>query len=120
MTTETETALLLGVLIGEGSFTINKGKYPIISVKMNERHLPLLEWVQLQLPGSTLHGPYDGSGILNTKPYYQLHCRHPDAVQAACEKLDDFADDWREIDPHSFHRYESMRMNMKFLTHDPL
>ncbi|MEO7396946.1 MAG: hypothetical protein ABIW84_00120 [Ilumatobacteraceae bacterium] len=52
---------LVGILLGEGSFT-GDGKQPAIAVKMHVRHEATLRGMLDLVPGSKLYGPYNHSG----------------------------------------------------------
>lgn len=96
-----QVALLLGILIGEGSMLSSK-QYGIV-IKMHVRHEPILRRLHEWIPGSKLYGPYLSEG----RNFYQLMIRRKKALLALCEILD--ATPWKEIDPHSWSRYKLMK-----------
>ena len=52
-----DRGLLLGVLIGEGSFG-GDGKQPQVTLRMHVRHEALFHWLVERFPRSKLYGPY--------------------------------------------------------------
>lgn len=65
-----ERGLLVGVLIGEGSFG-GDGKQPQVTVRMHIRHEALFQWLDAIIPSSRLYGPYHHGG----RSYYQWMVR---------------------------------------------
>src|SRR5260221_14533901 len=61
-----ELGILLGVLVGEGSFG-GDGRQPSITVRMHTRHEALFQRLVRIVPGSRLYGPYNHSG----RSYFQ-------------------------------------------------
>jgi hypothetical protein len=53
--------VIVGLVIGEGSFTGDESHASLV-VAMHVRHTELLEWLQQQIPGSELYGPYHHDG----------------------------------------------------------
>jgi hypothetical protein len=72
---EFDKGVLLGLLIGEGSFG-GDGKQPQITLRMHVRHEALFHWLVDRLPGSRLYGPYHHGG----RSYYQWMARGPALV----------------------------------------
>jgi hypothetical protein len=68
--TDRETGYLLGVLAGEGHFG-GDGKQPQVTLRMHTRHERLFYWLERQVPGSRLYGPYSHGG----RDYYQWMAR---------------------------------------------
>jgi hypothetical protein len=62
--------LLIGILVGEGSFG-GDGKQPQITVRMHTRHEALFRWLMEQFPRTRLYGPYHHGG----RSYYQWMAR---------------------------------------------
>src|SRR4051794_13147005 len=95
-----DAGLLIGVLIGEGSFG-GDGRQPSITVRMHTRHeAPFRRLVEL-VPGSRLYGPYHHSG----RSYFQWLVRGP-----ALRRLLPFLDRYLtpELDEHAYFRYVRM------------
>jgi hypothetical protein len=94
--------VLLGVLIGEGSFG-GDGKQPQVTLRMHVRHRRLFEWLLDRWPLGRLYGPYAHGG----RTYYQLMFRGNALKERLMPLLD--ALPWAEIDEHSFERYRAMK-----------
>lgn len=65
-----ERGILVGILIGEGSFG-GDGKQPQITLRMHVRHEALFHWLVERVPGSRLYGPYRHG----EREYYQWMIR---------------------------------------------
>ncbi len=52
-----EHGLLVGVLLGQGSFG-GDGRQPQITLRMHVRHEALLRWLHARFPRTRLYGPY--------------------------------------------------------------
>ncbi len=65
-----DAGLLLGVLIGEGSFG-GDGRQPQITLRMHVRHEALFRWLERTVPVGRLYGPYAHGG----REYYQWMVR---------------------------------------------
>jgi hypothetical protein len=65
-----EEGLVVGVLIGEGSFG-GDGKQPQITLRMHTRHEALFRWLMERFPRTRLYGPYGHGG----RSYYQWMAR---------------------------------------------
>jgi hypothetical protein len=96
-----EIGLLVGVLVGEGSFG-GDGRQPAITVRMHVRHENLFRRLLEIVPGSRLYGPYHHSG----RSYFQWFVRGP-ALQALVPLLDRYLSP--DIDAHAAERYEKMK-----------
>lgn len=96
-----DAGLLIGVLIGEGSFG-GDGRQPSITVRMHSRHGALFRRLCQIVPGSRLYGPYHHSG----RSYFQWLVRGP-ALRSLIPFLD--AHVTADLDAHAFERYERMR-----------
>jgi len=92
--------VLVGLLIGEGSFG-GDGHKPGVQLKMAVRHEQFIRFVHSICPGSKLYGPYDHGG----REYFLLHIRG----QALAELLTDVADDIAALDSHAGARLARMR-----------
>jgi hypothetical protein len=65
-----DRGLLVGILIGEGSFG-GDGKQPQITLRMHVRHEALFRWLVERFPRTRLYGPYGHGG----RSYYQWMAR---------------------------------------------
>jgi hypothetical protein len=68
--TEFDRGLLIGLLIGEGSFG-GDGKQPQITIRMHTRHEAVFRWLIDRFPSTRLYGPYHHGG----RSYYQWMAR---------------------------------------------
>jgi hypothetical protein len=100
-----DLGLLVGVLVGEGSFG-GDGRQPSITVRMHTRHEALFRRLVEIVPGARLYGPYDHSG----RSYFQWIVRGP-ALRSLVETLDRYLTP--EIDEHAFARYERMKQTYR-------
>lgn len=96
-----ELGILVGVLVGEGSFG-GDGRQPSITVRMHVRHEALFHRLEAIVPGSRLYGPYHHSG----RSYFQWLVRGP-ALRALIPVLDRHLTP--DIDEHAFARYARMK-----------
>ena len=64
------TGLVVGVLIGEGSFG-GDGRQPHVTLRMHVRHEALFRWLVARFPRTRLYGPYGHGG----RSYYQWMAR---------------------------------------------
>ena len=62
--------LLVGILIGEGSFG-GDGKQPQITLRMHTRHEALFRWLESRFPRTRVYGPYHHGD----RSYYQWMAR---------------------------------------------
>jgi hypothetical protein len=65
-----ERGVVVGLLIGEGSFG-GDGKQPQITLRMHVRHEALFHWLVARFPQTRLYGPYTHGG----RSYYQWMAR---------------------------------------------
>lgn len=65
-----ERGVIVGLLIGEGSFG-GDGKQPQVTLRMHVRHEALLRWLCARFPRSRLYGPYHHGG----RSYFQWMAR---------------------------------------------
>ena len=96
-----EIGILLGVLVGEGSFG-GDGRQPAITVRMHTRHEALFRRLTEIVPGARLYGPYHHSG----RSYFQLLIRGP-ALRRLTPVLDRHLT--AELDTHAYERYTRMK-----------
>ncbi len=68
--TDFERGVVVGLLIGEGSFG-GDGKQPQVTLRMHVRHEALFRWLVERFPDSRLYGPYHHGG----RSYYQWMAR---------------------------------------------
>ncbi len=92
----------LGLLVGEGHFG-GDGKQPQVTLRMHIRHEPLLRWVQENVPGGKLYGPYNHGG----RQYYQWMARGEMLKNVLVPLLDSLP--FAQLDPHSYERYQRMK-----------
>ncbi len=67
---EFERGVLVGLLIGEGSFG-GDGKQPQVTLRMHVRHEALFRWLLDRFPRTRLYGPYHHGG----RSYFQWMAR---------------------------------------------
>jgi hypothetical protein len=67
---EFERGVVVGLMIGEGSFG-GDGKQPKITLRMHTRHEALFGWLVARFPESRLYGPYHHGG----RSYFQWMAR---------------------------------------------
>jgi hypothetical protein len=96
-----EIGILIGVLVGEGSFG-GDGRQPSITVRMHTRHEALFRRLCEIVPGSRLYGPYHHSG----RSYFQWLVRGQ-ALRALVPTLDRHLTP--DIDGHAHERYGRMK-----------
>lgn len=96
-----DLGLLLGVLVGEGSFG-GDGRQPSITVRMHTRHETLLRRLTGIVTGARLYGPYRHSG----REYFQWIVRGR-ALRRLVPVLDRHITP--DLDGHAAQRYEKMR-----------
>jgi hypothetical protein len=99
---EFERGLLVGVLIGEGSFG-GDGKQPQITLRMHVRHEALFRWLVERFPRTRLYGPYGHGG----RSYYQWMARGVALVEDVLPILD--RQDLSALDGHAASRLAEMR-----------
>ena len=99
---EFERGLIVGLLVGEGSFG-GDGRQPQIVVKMHVRHERLLRWLTGAIPGSKLYGPYSHAG----RHFFQWMARGQVLAREVLPILDEAGFDL--IDDHAAARLAKMR-----------
>lgn len=95
-----EHGVIVGLLIGEGSFS-GDGKQPSCAISMHVRHEELLKWVRDRVPGSHLYGPYSHDG----RHYFRWMCRGDSLVSLLAEVEDEI----RALCPHVASRIDLIR-----------
>jgi hypothetical protein len=96
-----ERGVLVGILVGEGSFG-GDGKQPQVTLRMHVRHEALFRWLVQRLPRSKLYGPYHHGG----REYYQWMVRGPALVEDLLPILEAELD--TELDSYASGRLERM------------
>lgn len=81
--TQFETGVVVGILIGEGSFG-GDGKQPQVTLRMHVRHEALFRWLLERFPRSRLYGPYGHGG----RSYFQWMARGVALVEDVLPVLD--------------------------------
>ena len=97
-----ERGVVVGVLLGEGSFG-GDGKQPQITLRMHTRHEALLRWLKARFPRSKLYGPYRHG----ERSYYQWMARGRALVEDLLPILEEAIDP--ELDGHAAARLNQMR-----------
>lgn len=96
-----DRGLLIGLLIGEGSFG-GDGRQPQVVLRMHTRHEALFQWLQVRFPRCRLYGAYHHSG----RSYYQWMARGPGLILDLLPILErELRDD---LDAHSAGRFRTM------------
>jgi hypothetical protein len=96
-----DQGLLVGLLIGEGSFG-GDGKQPQITVRMHVRHEAIFRWLERRFPDSRLYGPYHHGG----RSYFQWMARGPTLVRDVLPVLEGVLDEG--LDGHAAQRLRDM------------
>lgn len=99
--TDFDRGVLVGVLIGEGSFG-GDGRQPQVTLRMHVRHEALFRWLVERVPGSRLYGPYDHGG----REYFQWMVRGRALVDELLPLLEPSL--VAELDGHAAARLEAM------------
>ncbi len=99
---EFDRGLLIGLLIGEGSFG-GDGKQPQVTLRMHVRHEALFSWLIDRFPRSRLYGPYEHGG----RSYYQWMARGKMLVEDLLPVLP--PDLISSLDGYAASRLEAMR-----------
>ena len=98
---EFDRGVLVGVLIGEGSFG-GDGRQPHITLRMHVRHESLFRWLIGRFPQTRLYGPYTHGG----RSYFQWMARGPALVHDVLPILERcLAED---LDGHAASRLKAM------------
>ena len=96
-----DRGLVVGVLIGEGSFG-GDGKQPQVTLRMHVRHEPLFRWLMERFPRTRLYGPYHHGG----RSYYQWMARGAALVHDLLPLLEAELHD--QLDAHAAGRFRQM------------
>jgi hypothetical protein len=96
-----DRGLLIGLLIGEGSFG-GDGKQPQITLRMHIRHEAIFRWLEARFPDSRLYGPYHHGG----RSYFQWMARGTTLVRDVLPLLDGVLDE--RLDGHAAQRLAAM------------
>jgi hypothetical protein len=99
---EFDHGLLVGLLIGEGSFG-GDGKQPQITLRMHTRHEALFRWLMDRFPHTRLYGPYHHGG----RSYYQWMARGRALVRDVLPLLEE-AFSAATLDDHAAARFDLM------------
>jgi hypothetical protein len=99
--TEFETGVVVGLLIGQGSFG-GDGRQPQVTLKMHVRHERLMRWLVERFPRTRLYGPYHYDG----RTFYQWMARGQALVEDVLPYLDRHVE---ELDEHAGGRLRAMR-----------
>lgn len=99
---EFDHGLLIGLLIGEGSFG-GDGKQPQVMLRMHVRHEALFLWLMRRFPETRLYGPYHHGG----RSYYQWMARGTALVRDVLPLLERRIDS--DLDGHAAERLGAMR-----------
>jgi hypothetical protein len=100
--TEVERGLVVGLLIGEGSFG-GDGKNPHITLRMHVRHEAVFRWLLRVFPRSRLYGPYHHGD----RHYYQWMARGPALAEDVLPLIESVLTD--EIDAYVNGRVREMK-----------
>ena len=96
------TGLLVGVLVGEGSFG-GDGRQPQVTLRMHIRHRALFTWLVETFPGGRLYGPYHHGG----RSYYQWMARGAYLRDTLVPLLDQYLTP--DVDEYAWERYLTMK-----------
>jgi hypothetical protein len=99
--TDLERGIIVGLLIGEGSFG-GDGKQPQITLRMHVRHEALFGWLADRLPDTRVYGPYNHGG----RSYYQWMARGRVLVRDVLPLLEQELRG--ELDGYALGRFEAM------------
>ena len=97
-----EQGVVVGVLIGEGSFG-GDGKQPQVTLRMHVRHEALFRWLVERFPRTRLYGPYGHGG----RSYYQWMARGPALVEDVLPVLEQGV--VADLDGYATARLDEMR-----------
>jgi len=100
--TEFELGVVVGVLIGEGSFG-GDGRQPHVTLRMHVRHESLFRWLMDRFPSTRLYGPYTHGG----RSYFQWMARGPALVHDVLPLLEARLDEG--LDGPASERLRAMR-----------
>jgi hypothetical protein len=99
--TDLDRGILVGVLIGEGSFG-GDGRQPQVTVRMHTRHEALFRWLQERFPRTKVYGPYHHGG----RSYFQWMARGRALVEDVLPLIEDLVTP--DVDEHASARLQTM------------
>jgi hypothetical protein len=99
---ELDRGILVGVLIGEGSFG-GDGRQPQVTLRMHTRHEALFRWLVARFPRTKVYGPYHHGG----RSYFQWMARGRALVEDVLPVVEDAITP--EVDAHAAARLAAMR-----------
>lgn len=99
--TSFDRGLLVGILIGEGSFG-GDGRQPQVTLRMHTRHEALFHWLMRTFPTTKLYGPYHHGD----RSYYQWMARGRALVEDVLPVLEQELRP--ELDAHASDRFTAM------------
>jgi hypothetical protein len=97
-----DRGLVVGLLIGEGSFG-GDGKQPQITLRMHVRHEALFHWLVAVFPRTRLYGPYNHGD----RSYYQWMARGRALVEDVLPVLEEGLTS--DLDSYAAERLAQMR-----------
>jgi hypothetical protein len=100
--TEFDEGLIVGILIGEGSFG-GDGKQPQVTLRMHVRHEALFRWLVERFPRTRLYGPYGHGG----RSYFQWMARGTALVEDVLPLLERHLSP--DLDAYASARLDAMR-----------
>ena len=98
---EFERGVVVGLLIGEGSFG-GDGKQPQVTLRMHTRHAALFRWLMTRFPRARLYGPYTHGG----RSYYQWMARGAVLVDDLLPVLEQYL--VADLDAYAADRFTAM------------
>lgn len=99
---EFDRGVLVGILIGEGSFG-GDGKQPQITLRMHTRHEAIFRWLEAAFPRTKLYGPYHHG----QRSYFQWMARGEALVEDVLPILE--ASLGPDLDGYAAARLDAMR-----------
>ena len=96
-----DQGILVGVLIGEGSFG-GDGRQPQVTLRMHTRHAALFRWLQARFPRTKVYGPYHHGG----RSYFQWMARGRALVEDVLPVIEGLVTP--EVDEHASARLQTM------------
>src|ERR1700739_392668 len=99
--TDLERGIVVGLLIGEGSFG-GDGKQPQVTLRMQVRHEAPFRWLVGRPPDTRVYGPYNHGG----RSYYQWMARGRALVKDVLPLLEQELHD--ALDAYATARFEAM------------
>lgn len=97
-----ETGFLIGILVGEGHFG-GDGRQPQVTLRMHTDHERLFRWLETNVPGARLYGPYHHGG----RSYFQWMARGA----FLRDELVPILDRWltADLDERAYGRFQEMK-----------